>query len=169
MGAGRRRTRLFAAAGVAVAVLGIATGAEACALTGKGTACKGSLSAMTLLVTDKNWQAKWNTSVDDVPAFHTTSKLKKGQQATLLTFFVSDKGGPLEVSCDLTIKDSEETQKHPTQLCFKGDVVAGNIYLAGMSVEVTTDGEPGKAEFTVGLTPKGGSRLVTRTGVEYLP
>lgn len=164
---GWQRIRLLAAAGVAV--LGMATSAQACALTGKGSACKGTLSAMTLLVTDKNWQAKWNTSVDTVPAFRTTDKLKTGQQATLLTFFVSETGGPLEISCDLTIKDGGETQKHPAQLCFKGDVVAGNIYMTGASLGITTDGEPGKAEFTVGIKAKGGSRLVMKTAVEYVP
>ena len=165
------RTKLLVAAGVAAIALGLTTGAEACALTGKGTSCKGSLSAMTILVTDKNWQAKWNTSVDTVPAFHTTSKLRAGQKATLLTFFVSEKGGPLELSCDLAIKETgDEMQKHPAQLCFKGDVVAGNIYLTGMSVGVETDGEPGKAEFTVGIkNARGGGRLVMKTSVEYLP
>jgi hypothetical protein len=164
-----RGLKLLLLAGLATGGIGLATSAEAaCVLKGKGTACKGGLSAMTMLVTDKDWQKKWNTSRDATPQFHTASKLKQGQTATLLTFFAADQAGLLQLSCELTIKEAGgKPQKVPAQLCFAGEVIAGDIYLAGMSVGVE-GGDATGTQFTVGLkNDKTGAKLTLKTGVEF--
>jgi len=164
-----RGLKLVLLAGLAACGIGMATSAEAaCVLKGKGTACKGGLSAMSMLVTDKDWQKKWNTSRESTPEFHTTDELGEGESATLLTFFVSDKSGPLELSCDLAIKDSTgKTERYPMQLCFRAEVIAGDIYMTGAQLTMNGDGETGSSEFIVGLKSKSGGKLTLKTGVRY--
>ena len=164
-----RGLKLVLLAGLAVCGIGMATSAEAaCVLKGKGTACKGGLSAMSMLVTDKDWQKKWNTSRDSTPEFHTTDEMGDGDSATLLTFFVADKGGLLELSCDLAIKTSTgKTERYPMQLCFRGEVIAGDIYMTGAQLMVNSEGETGSSEFIVGLKNKTGAKLTLKTGVRF--
>lgn len=159
-------------ASLVCAGMGVATSAEAaCVITGKGAVCKGGLSAMAMLVTDKDWERKWNTARDTTPQFHTTSKLGKDESATLLTFFAVDKSGMLELSCDMTIKDSTgDTERYPMQLCFRGNVIAGDIYMTQAALMLTSDGEAGTSEFTVGLRQEGnGTQVKIKTGVTYVP
>lgn len=158
--------------GLAIAGIGMATSAEAaCLLKGKGVVCKGGLAAMTLLVTDKDWQKKWNTSRESTPHLKTTDSLGKGRGATLLTFFAVDKSGMLELSCDMKIKDATgPAQTHPMQLCFRGEVTAGDIYMTGASVAVSNEGESGKTQFTVGLRNEAtGAQVSLKTAVTYEP
>lgn len=164
-----RGLRLVLLAGLAIWGAGTATSAEAaCVLNGKGAACKGGLSAMSMLVTDKDWQKKWNTSREATPVLHTTDELGKGESATLLTFFAVDKSGLLELSCDLAIKDSTgKTERYPMQVCFRGEVIAGDVYMTGAQLMVNSEGETGSSEFIVGLKNKTGARLTLKTGVRY--
>lgn len=158
--------------GLALAGIGMATSAEAaCVLKGKGTACKGGVSAMTQLVTDKNWQKMWNTPRDSTPKFHSTSKLGPGESATLLTFFAADTTGRLELSCELTIKPSKgKAQHYPMQACFAGKVTAGDIYMTGAALTVNSDGEAGRTEFTVGIrNDRTGAKLTLKNGVQFRP
>lgn len=163
------RSRLLLLAGLTTAAIGFASGAEAACMMGKGSVCKGGLAAVSLVVTDSNWRAKWNTSVETTPRFKGTSKLGTGDKATLLTFFSSEHHGMVQLSCDLKVKlPNGDVQQHPAQPCFKGEVAAGNIYLTGMEIGLEGDGEPGKAEFTVRVTDtKSGARLPLKTIVEF--
>lgn len=156
--------------GLAAAGIAMATSAQAaCVLKGKGVACKGGLSAMTQLVTDKNWQKKWNTSRESTPVFRSTSKLGPGESATLLSFFAADKSGMLRLSCELTIKPSTgKAQHYPMQACFAGEVTAGDIYMTGASVTVNSDGETGRTEFTIGIrNDRTGAKLTLKNGVQF--
>jgi hypothetical protein len=156
--------------GLASIGMSMATSAQAaCVLKGKGVACKGGLSAMTQLVTDKNWQQKWNTSRESTPAFRSTSKLGPGESATLLSFFAADKSGPLQLSCELTIKPSTgKAQHYPMQACFAGEVTAGDIYITGAALTVNSDGETGRTEFIVGIrNDRTGAKLTLKNGVQF--
>ncbi|MDB5538383.1 MAG: hypothetical protein JWQ89_110 [Devosia sp.] len=163
-------SRLLPVAGLVIATIGFSSGAEAaCTFTGKGSACKGGLSAMARLVTDPDWRAKWNTSVETTPVLTGSDKLGNGDKGTLLTFVSAEKAGMLELKCDLKVKLPDgKVEQHRPQLCFKGEVVAGNIYLTGMEIGLEGDGEPGKAEFTVGVVhARNGTRLPLKTIVEF--
>ncbi len=79
----------------------------------------------SLLVTpDADWEAKWNTSPDTVPHFRTASKVKYGEQLTILTFFINpkvDKSGAIDVVCDIEIIRPNKTQSSSKAIeCAKG-------------------------------------------------
>lgn len=156
---------------VAVAALGIGlatTGAQAaCFLTGAGSACKGGISVVTLLVTDQNWKSKWRAATGKVPQFKTTGRLGKGDTATLLTFFAADKSGPLSLTCDVTVKYSKGKPERVSTPCFRGNVQAGSIYLTGLAPTVGGYGEVGTGDVTVSVKTNRGTRITTQTRIKY--
>jgi hypothetical protein len=168
---GTKRLRSAVLAGaVGIGICLAATNVQAaCAFKGKGTVCKGDFSAMALLITDPNWRAKWDTPPETTPHLRGSDKLGKGEKGTLLTFVTAGRGGPTELACEVTVKDPQgKVQKHPAQLCYRGDMVPGHIHLTGLEIALEGDGEPGKAEFTIGIkNMKTGTRLSLKQQVIF--
>ena len=67
---------------------------------------KNGFSAWIMAISDKDWEAKWNTPPEARVRFNEVHILKKGEQITILTFLSNaglDKRGNANVLCDLTI------------------------------------------------------------------
>lgn len=68
----------------------------------------------SLVVTpDPDWEVKWNTPPETAPSFRTASKVRYGENLTILTFYINpevNKSGEIDVVCDIKITRPDGSQ-----------------------------------------------------------
>ena len=149
--------RILLAAMTCLALLSSPMAAEKARTSGQ--ASRSGFGVVVSIVTDPNWKEIWNTPAENTPNFHTSSTLKVGQKAWLLSFFSGAKlkNGVATLKCDLKITDPDgSVDKHPAQLCFQGPASGpeGMMFMTGLEVgfEVAPSDLEGLTTFEVGIT-----------------
>lgn len=166
------------AGGFAAALLSVATAlADPQKLLPVAQVQNGDLTGLVLITEDKDWQAKWNTPVSNLPSFGQSDGLTKGEMGTLLIFFSGLKvaNGRLQALCSIDIHKSDgTTQKAPEQICYDEPSLGQrkNVILANARVEIAVEpNDPtGLLRFVVGLRDANSSAKVSaEVGVNVDP
>jgi ABC-type amino acid transport substrate-binding protein len=107
---------------------------------------KDGFGGSLLVVTDADWEAKWNTPTSTVPTFNPARDIGKGQRVFALVFFANalpDSRGAVDVGCDIDIlKPDGSSALHQAGLaCWQGAVLGAptNTYLSRPVVEFSGD------------------------------
>lgn len=137
-------------------------------------ASKGSFSALAIVVSDPNWQKKWNTPVEAVPEFTAVKRIGVGERGALLTFFsgATIKKGVVRLNCDVKVTTPDGVKKHPKKLCFESKRAgpSGHVYMTGLAIEFapTAEDTPGLVRFDIGITDaNSGVRLPLSVSFEW--
>lgn len=118
----------------------------------------------SLVVTpDPDWEAKWNTPPETAPSFRTASKVRYGENLTVLTFFINPKtneAGEIDVVCDIKITRPDGSQSIGAKEieCAKGKLEGDphNVRLSSAVIKfVGEKGDlPGTWKIEVNLTDR---------------
>lgn len=107
-------------------------------------------AAMLLVTPDRDWRAKWDTSPETIPRFDEVSRLRIGEQASILTFFTNpqaDASNQVRVLCDLKGTRPDESIAFDMKdiVCVEGELTspATDIWLSPAVIEVVgEDSDP---------------------------
>ncbi|TAH45022.1 MAG: hypothetical protein E6R11_04230 [Rhodocyclaceae bacterium] len=99
-------------------------------------------SASLVVTSDRDWQAKWETSPETVPHFTEANEVSKGGELSILTFLANPLIGPsgmTDVACDfiVTRPDGSKSINELDMPCFNFELKTNpkNVYLTAASLK----------------------------------
>lgn len=121
-----------------------------------------------VVTSDSDWKEKWQTSPETIPKFTTSDTVRKGQELTILIFFVNpaiDENGVADITCDLqSIRpDSSFSINEKDVVCFRGKLEGDpyNIRLAAPVIKYVGEPKDLPGKWTIRVTLKDNQRKVT--------
>jgi|SRR5580704_4755331 hypothetical protein len=120
-----------------------------------------------LVTSDEDWEAKWNTPNETIPAFTEASTVAVGKHVFILSFVANptrSKQGDVNVTCDFQIERPNRVITHQNDIeCLRGKPLGseGTLYLTKQIVGFVGEKEDPKGKWIVRITIKDLNRPVS--------
>lgn len=119
-----------------------------------------------IVTSDEDWEAKWNTPSETIPAFTEANTVSVGKRVFILSFVANptlSTQGDVNVTCDFEIEKPNHVITHQHDLeCLKGKLLGseGTLYLTSQIVGFVGEKEDPKGKWIVRITIKDLNRPV---------
>jgi hypothetical protein len=125
------------------------------------------VGAWLLVTSDEDWEAKWNTPSETIPAFTEANTVAIGKHVFILSFVANptrSKQGYVNVTCDFEIERPNHVITHQHDIaCLKGKPLGSDstLYLTKQIVGFVGEKEDPKGKWIVRITIKDLNRPVS--------
>jgi hypothetical protein len=127
------------------------------------------VGAWLLVTSDEDWEKKWNTPEENVPAFTEASTVNVGKHVFILSFVANptrSQHGEVNVTCDFEIERPNHVITHQSDIeCLKGKPLGSEktLYLTEQIVGFVGEKEDPPGKWIVRITIKDLNRPVSIT------